>query len=315
MRKGSEVIGNIHPGSASVPPLLLAVLIVVGLWIPACDASRAEAVRAYNEGMQAFQMGSPSQAVGFMEVALEEDPTFTDAAYTLGQIYQQRMGDPQNAAHSYRRALDHEPENPRFAYRLGTALAEMGDHREAIRNYRQAISHREDYPRAYYDMAMSQQAEGDFLDAVRSLMTSIEQEPRLRLAEDDIGGEHYHALGDIYLRFRLYDHASQVYENGVRNNPDAVRLHHGLGLSLMHLGRHSQAVDSFQEVLDREPEHASANFNIAVAMYQSGDLQGAIDQLTDLVERGGAAMTGPRRQAVEALLDDLTAEEEEQEEG
>ena len=315
MREASHAVRGSGWCGGAMAPLGLAVLILAGLLLPACDADRAEAVRAYNEGMQAFEMGGTSQAVGFMELALEEDPSFTDAAYTLGQIYQQRMGDPENAAHNFRRALDQEPDNPRFAYRLGSALAETGDHSQAIRYFRQAVSHDPEYARAWYEKGMSQQAEGDFMDAVESLTEAIQLEPRLRLAEDDIGGEHYHALGDLYLRFRLYDHAIGVYENAVRNNPEATRLHHGLGVSLMNLDRHSQAVESFEEVLARDEEHGSANFNIAVAYYESGDLDAAIAQLTDLVERGGAGMTGPRRQAAEALLDDLTAEEEEEEEG
>lgn len=297
----------------TIIPWTLMGLIAVTLLVPACDADRAEAVRAYNEGMQAFEGGATSQAVGFMEVALEEDPTFTDAAYTLGQIYQQRMGDPESAANNYRRALDHDPDNPRFAYRLGSALAEMGDHDQAISYFNQAISHDPDYARAWYDKGRSQEANGEFLDAVEAYMTAIELRPRLRLAADDPGGEHYHALADLYLRFRLHDHAVRVYENGVRNNPETVRLHHGLGVALMELGRYGEAVDSFQAALDRQPDHGSASFNIAVANYEAGNLDAAIDQLTDLVEGGAAGMTEVRRQAAQAVLDDLTAERDEEE--
>ena len=291
---------------------IAALAVIVALLSVACDARRAEAVRYYNEGMLAFELGNSSQAVGFMEQALEEDPTFTEAAYTLGQVYQQRMGDSQGAINAYRRALDHQPEDPRFAYRLATALADAGEHRQAIRYYDQAIRHYPPYALAFYGKARSQEADGQFLAAANSYGDSIRINPRLRMAADDIGGEHYHALADLYLRFRLYDHAVRVYENGVRNNPEAVRLYHGLGISQMYMNRHAEAVESFREALNRDPSHGSANFNIAVAMYESGDLESAITQLTKLIEEGGSGMSGPRRQAAEALLEDLTAERDEE---
>ena len=291
----------------------LIILILLGVGGVGCDADRAEAVRAYNEGMRAFEMGSTSEAVGLMELALEEDPSFTDAAYTLGQIYQTRLGNPDEAAHNFRRAVDAEPDNPRFNYRLGSALAEGGNYRQAMRFLNNAVDLDPNYSRAWYELGRSQAAEGQFLDAIDSLESSIETNPRLRLAEDDVGGEHYHALADLYMRFRLYDHAVRVYENGVRNNPDATRLHHGLGISLMQLGRHADAVDSFEIVLEHNERHGSANFNIAVAYYESGDLEAAIEQLEHLVEAGGAGMTEARRRAAAALLDDLQEEEEEEE--
>lgn len=291
----------------------LIVLILMGVGGFGCDADRAEAVRAYNEGMRAFEMGSTSEAVGLMELALEEDPSFTDAAYTLGQIYQTRLGNPEEAAHNFRRAVDAEPDNPWFTYRLGSALAESGEYRQAIRFLNHALDEDPNFSRAWYALGMSHAAEGEFMDAVNALTKSIETDPRLRLDEDDIGGEHYHALADLYLRFRLYDHAVRVYENGVRNNPDAIRLHHGLGISLMHLNRPADAVESFEAVLEVEPRHGSANFNIAVAYYESGDLDAAIVQLEDLVESGGAGMNEPRRRAAQALLDELQEEEEEEE--
>lgn len=287
----------------------LAAVILMGLMSTGCNADRTEAVRAYNEGLEAFESGSSSKAVQRMEAALEQDPTFTVAAYTAGQIQQQRLGDPDGAVQNFRRALDHDPDNPRYAYRLGSALADLGEHEEAIGHFEKAVAEDPDYSRAWFEQGMSQETVGDFVEAVESFTKSIETNPRLRMDEDDPGGEAYHALADLYLRFRLYDHAVQVYENGVSNNPSSERLHHGQGVALMRLDRHGDAVDAFESALEIDPEHGSANFNIAVAQHESGDRDAAMEQLEQLIEQGGAGMTEPRRQAAQALLDDLSQEE------
>lgn len=273
----------------------------------ACDADRADAVRHYNQGMAAFQSNSPAGAVEHMELALREDPTFHTAAYTMGQIQQRRLNDPAAAADSYRQALNQEPDNPRYAYRLGSALREDGRFEEAIEYFEEAIEHKPDYARAWYEKGVALDGAGEPRQAVDAFEQAIVANPRLRLAEHDPGGEHYHALADLYLRYRLHTHAADVYENGAKNNPDSPRLHHGLGVALMELDRHDEAIESFRAALDIDENHPSANFNIAVALHENGDTEAAVEQLEQLTERGHG-MNQARSRAVRALLDDLKAE-------
>ena len=284
---------------------LLAIAAMAFLALLGCDPDRAEAVRLYNQGMSAFNEGNTGEAARLMEQALEQDPTFTDASFTVGQLYHQRLGRLDDAARSFRRALDHEPDNPQFAYRLGSVLSAQENYGEAITYFERAISHEPDFARAWFEKGLAQNADGQFVEAVDSYMRAIEISPRLRMDEEDIGGEHYHALGDLYLRFRLYDHAARVYENGVRNNPDSPRLHHGYGVALMELERYDEAIEAFEATLERDPRHGPANYNIAVAFNGAGQLDAAVEQLESLTTGGGIGMTGPRLEAARALLEQL----------
>ena len=68
----------IEPGrTVSLSALALVGLVLAVTVVSACDADRADAVRAYNEGMHAFESAGASAAAQHMELALEEDPTFT----------------------------------------------------------------------------------------------------------------------------------------------------------------------------------------------------------------------------------------------
>lgn len=295
-------------GRVILMALVLFVAVGTGL---GCDADRTDAVRLYNEALVEFQSGSTGSAIDLLEQSLETDPTFYQAAYILGQLQQQQLRNPEEAAENFRRALDQEPDNPLFNYRLASALAESGEYEDAIDYFEEAIALEPEDARYWFEKGMSQEAVGEFMDAVDSYMKAIELQPRLRMAEHDPGGEHYHSLGDLYYRFRLYNEALQVFENGAENNQANARLYHGLGLAAMELERYEDAVEAFEKALERDPEHQAANFSIAEAYRESGDIDNAIVQLESLVEQGGSVLEPAQETAAEQILSELRAEKEE----
>lgn len=301
-------------GKSQRPKLLWAALglMILLVTLTGCDFDRMAAEREMSAGMAAYGLGDNPTAIAHMERALLEDPTFAHAAYTMGQIHQMRTNNLEEAARAYRRAVDVEPTNTRYLYRLGTVLAEQGDHDGAIRQFQTAVDHDPEYARAWFMMGLSYDAAGEFSEAVAAFTRAIETNPRLRMTAEDPGGEHYHALGDLYLRFRINDHAARVYENGVRNNPNSPRLHHGQGVALMQLERFDQAIESFRATLELDEAHGSAQFNLAVALHSSGDTDAAIEQLQYVTSRP-AGLSQAQLRAVQQLYIDLTAEDEEDE--
>ncbi len=288
----------------------LAVLLL-GAVAVGCDKDRTDAVRLYNDAMRAFEGGGTGEAVGLLEESLEKDPTFYQAAFTLGQLQHRQLRNPEDAAPNFRRALDQEPENPRFNYHYAMALADSGDHEDAVDYFEVAISHDSDDARFWFGLAMSQEATGEFTDAVDSYMSSIELQPRLRVAEHDMGGEHYYRLGELYYRFRLFNEAVQVFENGAENNPTSARLQHGLGLSTIALGRHDDAVEAFEKALELDPSYAAASFSLVEAYRESGDIDKAIEQIEAL--DGVRGLERIQQQAAQRVLNELRAERDEEE--
>ena len=294
--------------------LLVLVMAVVATGCQQLDRDRTDAVRLYNDALVDFESGATGSAIESLEEALEADPTFYHAAYTLGQIQHVQLNNPEDAVDNYRRALDQEPDNPRFNYRVAVALADSGEHEEALDYYREAISLDSEDARYWFQKGLSQDAVGEYVDAIDSYTKAIELQPRLRMAADDPGGEHYFSLGDLYYRFRLYHEASQVFENGAENNRDSARLQHGLGLAAMELDRYHEAVEAFEAALERDPEHQAANFSLAEAYHKSGDIDRAMEQLEILVQPGARGLDEAQQRAARQMLNELQAEEEEEEE-
>ncbi len=283
--------------------LLLILLAFVTL--AACSQDRALAVNEMNLGVEALDNGRTMEAVDRFKEAAKHDPTYADPLYFLGQVYHLKLNDYDNAERYYREVLDVSPENPQYLYRLGAVLAEKGKHEDAITTLRKCVQVREDYSRAWFRLGLSQEAVGRYPDAVESLMKAIHANPRLRMDREDRGGAHYHALGDLYVRFGLYDSALKVYENGIQNNADVARLYHGRGLAQLHLKRYTDAAASFQKTLELESGHPTAVFNLAVAYQGLGQDTQAIEVLQRFLDSYGKGAEQARLIAAQGLLQQL----------
>ncbi|AUD05837.1 OmpA family protein [Spirosoma pollinicola] len=93
-----------------------------------------KAKELYAQSIKLFGERKANEAIPFMEQALKQDPTFTDAYLKLGQLYEfTRQFDP--ALNAYRNAIKLQPDSPASgaAYQsLSTTLLRLGRYSEAI---------------------------------------------------------------------------------------------------------------------------------------------------------------------------------------
>ncbi len=280
--------------------------VLMTVMLAGCNQDRALAVRDMNIGLEAYESGKSMDAVRYLKEAAKNDPTYPEPLYYLGQIYHLRLKEYDNAELYYRKALEISAENPQFAYRLGAVLAEQGKHADAVQVLRRSVNAKDDYARAWFRLGLSQQEMANYSDAVDSYMKSIQIDPRLRMDRDDRGGEHYHALGDLYVRFGLYDNALKVYENAIQNNANVARLYHGRGVAQLHLKRYSEAAASFEKTLELDASHPTGVFNLAVARQALGQDVAAIEVLQRFLDSGARGGGDPARIiAAQGLLQQL----------
>jgi tetratricopeptide (TPR) repeat protein len=263
---------------------LAAVLCLIGL-LSGCNFDRAEASAKMKEALAEYQNGSTTDAIKELKEAHEMDPTWAKPALNLAQIYHDQLGEYENAERYYREAMSRDPDNKKIPYKLGTVLADMDRHDESVSVLKTAVQEHPNYAKAWFRLGESQVAMGDYPDAVDSYMKSIEANPRMKIGDEDPGGAAYHSLGDLYIRFDFNDKALKVYENGILNNPEAPRLHHGQGLAQLKLERYQQAAESFRKALELKESYASASFNLAIAENAMGQREQAIQRLEAFLSR------------------------------
>eukprot|EP00117_Sycon_ciliatum_P049950 scpid55659/ scgid35334/ Transmembrane and TPR repeat-containing protein 3 len=67
----------------------------------------------------------------------------------------------------------------------------------------------------------------------------------------------------------------QLYESGVRANPNNVKLHNNYGMMLVELGRHDDALRAYNAALELEPQYHDVHFNLGNLYHAAGQLDKA----------------------------------------
>ena len=277
-----------------------------------CSQDRALAVNAMNKGLQANSRGETSEAVRHLKEAAAADPNYAEPPYILGQIYEMKFQEEDNALAQYKLAVERDKErtDPKYFYKLGTIQAKKGQHDEAIGSFAEATKVDETFAPAWFRMGQSRLATRDYPGAVDAYTRSIKADARMTLGEDSTGGEAYHALGDLYNRFGFFDKALQVYKNGVENNPEAKRLYQGMGVAQLKLGRAEEAAASFQKAIELDNNYAPALFNLALARVEMGQPDEALKSLEEYISRADASEES-RVIAANGLIAEIQAKKEE----
>ena len=275
-----------------------------------CSQDRSLATSAMNQGLSAINRGEASDGLDKLEEATMADPTYADPPYYAGQTYQEKLDNYDKAIQQYEIAVKRDPKNAQFLYRLGSAQADDEAHEAAIENLKLAVAEVEGFPKAWYRKGISEITLKRYPDAVTSLTRSIETGPKMKIGGKDPGGAAYHALGDLYLRFRFYDKALKVYSNGLENNPGVAQLLRGKGLAQLKLKRFDDAVATLTQAVEADQRNGVGYFNLAVAQHKAGATKKALETIDQFESRADGAKDRAQLTAVQGLRGQLLADVE-----
>ncbi|MBD3180415.1 MAG: tetratricopeptide repeat protein, partial [Candidatus Latescibacteria bacterium] len=121
-----------------------------------------------------------------------------------------RMGRSEEAAESYRRVLELEPENRSAAYQLARILHDEGEFDRAAGQYRSVIEKFPDYATAWRNLVLTRKWSSDDTDMKKKLLWQMEKAPPLDKAQ------YCFALGKFYNDCGDYDRAFSYYREGNR---------------------------------------------------------------------------------------------------
>jgi tetratricopeptide (TPR) repeat protein len=86
-----------------------------------------------------------------------------------------------------------------------------------------------------------------------------------------------HQAGDILG-------AIAAYEAALKLEPDNAGAHSNLGAALVRLGRYDQAIPHYRKAIAIDPANPLFPFNLALAIYKSGDVPAAATELKSVVD-------------------------------
>jgi tetratricopeptide (TPR) repeat protein len=284
------------------------LLALVGA-LAGCNQDRAIAVRTMNAALEENKIGRSGDAINMLKEAAKQDGSWADPQYYLGMLHYDKMGQPKEAEGYFKQAIERDPENPQFYYKLGITQAEQGNFEDAVTSLKRCVELKPDFAKAWFRLGMSQSSAKKYRDAVDSLMSSIKADPQMRIGGEDLGGAAYHELADLYLRFDFDDRALKVYEDGLKNNPESPRLHQGKGVAQLKLKSYEEAARSFEGAIKLNPGMDTAYFNLAVAEKELGRLDDAKKHINDFLSMD-RSQDGNRRAAAAGLLAEIDAKQQ-----
>jgi tetratricopeptide (TPR) repeat protein len=187
----------------------------------------------------------------------EVDPTDAHGHLGLGNIAQAR-GDLEEAVRRYRLALASEPDHPQAHYNLGLTLEATGDTAAAVGEYRAAIRAYPAYADAHNNLGIALartgregEAEAEFNAAVRA---------------DSLHADAQNNLGNMLRARGALEEAVRRYEIAIRIRPEQALAHLNRTLTLIELGRSTEAVDGFRAAVPYLQDNPQAYIAVAWAL-------------------------------------------------
>jgi len=248
------------------------------------DTARMEKAARPTKSMRAFELFARSEAAArrggqegnesaadLLARAIEADPNFVVAQYTLGVVHQ-ALGNRWKAAAQYRASTQLDPLYPEPYKALGdlflAAPRRLFD--QAVEAYNKAIELRPFYADAHVGLGEARAAKGETDAAVAAYQKALSFNP--------VNPRVYMSLGKIYYSEKgLYYEAVNAYKKAIDLDPSSVEARMGLGEVYEDKGLYKEAIEEYRRVIEVDAKHTGAMYNLAV-VYERTDPREAIAQ-------------------------------------
>jgi tetratricopeptide (TPR) repeat protein len=218
---------------------------------------------AVADAVRHHRAGRLNEAAASYRRAIDATPYVPELHNNLGHVLTQQ-GRLDEAAAGIRRAIDLRPDFPQAHYNLGIALAEQGMLNEAIACYQRAIDLQPQIPQMHNSLGYALAKQGMLDAAVACYHRAIALNPTYPEAHNNLG----HALGQ---QGRL-DGAIACYRRAIDLRQCYQEARNNLGAALAEQRRLDAAVACYRGAIDLDPSFAEAHFNLAIALLAQGDM-------------------------------------------
>jgi superkiller protein 3 len=248
------------------------------------EASRVERAASPTRSLKAFELFARSQvvvakggqeaneaAVDLLARAIEVDPNFVVAQYTLGSVHQS-LGNRWKSAAQFRAATQLDANYPEPYKALGDLFlaAPRRAFDQAVEAYQKAIDLRPFYADAHVGLGDARAAKGEIDGAIAAYQKA--------LAYNAVNPKVFMSLGKIYYAEKsLYYESVQAYKRAIDLDPNSVEARLGLGEVYEDKGLYKEAVEEYRRVMELDGKHTGALYNLAL-VYEKTDPKEAIAQ-------------------------------------
>lgn len=204
--------------------------------------------------------------------------------YDLGTAYYQLGPEGyEGAARFLGEAVDRGLVSPRALTFLGNVAVARGDYDRGIALYLQALKDAPDDPILAFNLALAYKERGNFEPAIEYLRVTLRlYQDKENLVEDELSIilQSRLALGWCLLKQGRHAEAIEQLETLLEGQPDLAEAYYWLGVAYEALGRHELARSHYQRTMRLQPGFRDINERLAfverlIAAERSGAARGA----------------------------------------
>ena len=238
----------------------------------ASPTTSRRAFEAFVRGQQAAQRGGQEAnetAVELLGKAIEVDPQFAVAQYTLGTVHQS-LGNLWKAHGQFRVATQLDAAYPEPYKAIGdlffTAPRRQLD--QAIEAYSKALAIRPFYADAHIGLGDARAAKGEVDGAVSAYQKALTYNP--------LNAKVHMSLGKLYYSEKgLFYESVEAYKKAIDLDGNLVDARMGLAEVYEDKGLYQEAIGEYRKVVEQDRKHTGALYNLAL-VYEKVDTKEAI---------------------------------------
>lgn len=212
---------------------------------PAKPNAHEEAERAFNLGVQQYEVGDYEAAIAFWEQAIELKPDYYQAWGNRG-LGLKHLKQYEVALTSYDKALAIAPDFYKAWYNRGLVLDELQQYGDAIAAYDQVLALHPDFYKAWYSRGAS-------LEKLHRLTEAIASYDQAIAAKDDFP-KAWLSRGNCYRSQSQYELALADYAQALLLQPDDPEVLGQQAATLCEVGQAAQAVEDYTQALAQKPD-------------------------------------------------------------
>ena len=297
VKSGATDVVTLEPVTAPAGELLvrLAALPVayartLRVTLNDAEAGRIDRASRPTRSLRAFELFARGQiaalrgdqesneaAVDLLSRAIEADPAFVVAHYTLGVVHS-ALGNRWKAAAQFRASVQVDPGYPEPMKALGDLYLSQPRRLfdQAIEAYAKAIELRPFYADAYVGLGDAKAAKSDVDGAIAAYQKALVYNP--------VNPRVHMSLGRIYHGEKgLYYEAVTAYKKAIDLDPHSVEARMGLGEVYEEKGLYKEAIEEYRRVIEIDAKHTGGMYNLAL-VYEKVDPRAAIAQWERYIE-------------------------------
>lgn len=214
--------------------------------------------------------GKLSNAEQEFEQATSLDPHYSEAIANQGTVYKLR-GDSAKAMALYNKAIRMNTKNWKAHYYLGEALSDAGQYHDALESFNTALYQNRNSPVIHTKMGETLEKQGNESAAITHYREAIRLQPEYFPA--------YQHLANIFSNRGDEEFAISEYKTGLSLDRNNDNFKMAIAKLSMAAGKNDQALQYYQEVLQKNPNNPDALEGYAHALSVSAAQSASQGQL------------------------------------